>query len=72
MSEHKSPSQTWFNVQEACDYLRISKPTLYELVRKGHLRSYTLQGAKARRFRREDLDALLTPDPSGEPDDDEA
>lgn len=71
MSKQKSPSQTWFNVQEACDYLRISKPTLYELVRKGHLTSYTLQGAKARRFRREDLDGLLIPDESGQLGDEE-
>lgn len=63
MAEEKEQEpQTWFNVQEACDYLRISKPTLYELVNKGLLRSYKIKGLKARRFKREDLDGLMIPD----------
>ena len=56
--------QTWFNVQEASDYLRISRPSLYELIKKGALPSYTIKGLKGRRCRREDLDALMIPDES--------
>jgi excisionase family DNA binding protein len=63
--------QTWFNVQEASDYLRISRPSLYELIKKGVLPSYTIKGLKGRRFRREDLDALMIPDETYDFDDED-
>lgn len=60
--EKELEPQTWFKVQEACDYLRISRPSLYELIKKGFLPSYAIKGLRGRRFRREDLDALMIPD----------
>ena len=56
--------QQIFTVEEAMEYLRISRSTLYRLVRNGKLAYYNLP-AGGRRFKKEDLDKLLTP---GQPD----
>lgn len=52
--------QIWYTVKEACEYLRISKPTLYRYCKDGLLAYYSLPGG-GRRFKKEDLDALLEP-----------
>ena len=53
--------QQWYTVKEACEYLRVSKVTLYKLCNDGVLPYYKLKGVRGRRFKREDLDALLKP-----------
>ena len=51
----------WLTVNEAAAYLKVHRATIYELCRRGTLPYYTLKGARDRRFKREDLDALLEP-----------
>ena len=51
----------WLTVNEAAAYLKVHRATIYELIRRGVLPYYTLKGARDRRFKREDLDALLEP-----------
>jgi excisionase family DNA binding protein len=43
-------------VDQAAEYLGVSRPTLYRWMRKG-LVTYYAVGSVRRRFRREDLDA---------------
>jgi excisionase family DNA binding protein len=47
-----------FKVTEAAEYLGVSSPTIYKLVREGRLAYYQLGDRKATRFAREDLDAF--------------
>lgn len=57
--------QEWFTVNEAADYLRVSRRTIYKLVQEDRLKAYRVGAERHLRFRREDLDAALTPvDPS--------
>lgn len=49
----------WLTRKEAQEYLRISQPSLWRLVAAGRLKSYSIEGLVGKRYRREDLDALL-------------
>lgn len=51
--------QTWFTIAEACEYVRFSKPTLYAHMKSGRLPYYRAGDTNQRRFKREDLDALM-------------
>ncbi|MCE7983035.1 MAG: DNA-binding protein [Caldilinea sp. CFX5] len=59
--EHK----VWFSVSEACDYLGVSKVTLYAYMKDRRLPYYYLAGTRQRRIQKTDLEALLVP---GNPD----
>ncbi|MEZ4706799.1 MAG: helix-turn-helix domain-containing protein [Caldilineaceae bacterium] len=50
---------------EAREYLRVSKTTLYNLMKDGRLPFFYISGTRQRRVKRIDLDALLEP---GRPD----
>jgi len=54
-------AEAWLTLDEAARYLRVSKGTLYRLCAGGRLPFYKLAVVGGRRFRRADLDALLTP-----------
>jgi excisionase family DNA binding protein len=58
-------SDEWLTLAQAAAYLKVSKPTLYRFCGVGCLPFYKLAGTGQRRFKRSDLDALLTP---GQPD----
>lgn len=62
----------WYTIAEACDYLRVSKATLYANMADGRLRFYVLKGTRNRRFKKSDLDALLEPGNPGDATEDEA
>lgn len=49
----------WFSVEEAADYLRVSKRTIYRWVRDGLLPGYRAGPHGPWRFRREDLDGVM-------------
>ncbi len=49
----------WMGRQEAADYLGISTRTLDRKRETGTLRGYLVEGTKAYRFKRSDLDALM-------------
>jgi excisionase family DNA binding protein len=51
----------WLTVAEAAKYLKVHRTTIYDLVDRGVLPYFELKGARGRRFKREDLDALLEP-----------
>jgi len=51
----------WFTIAEACEYLRVSKSTIYDYMNDERLPFFTLAGSKTRRLKRQDLDALLEP-----------
>ncbi|HEY7467686.1 MAG TPA: helix-turn-helix domain-containing protein [Dehalococcoidia bacterium] len=55
----------WLTISEACDYLRITRATLYRWARKGMIRLYKV-GARSTRVRLEDLQRLATPADEGE------
>lgn len=49
----------WMTVEQAMAYLQVSRATLYRFMESGKLKYYTLAGTGFRRFKREDLDAVL-------------
>ena len=48
----------WLTIAEACEYLRVTRATLYRWAREGSLPLYKL-GGRATRVKRPDLDQLL-------------
>lgn len=62
--------QEWFTVDEAAEYLRVSKRTIYRLCHDGELMGYRTSRRGYWRFRKEDLDkALKKSIPEGEMED---
>lgn len=53
----------WINSTEACKRLGITDKTLRRYIATGKLRAYRM-GERARRFKAEDLDALMKPIPA--------
>jgi excisionase family DNA binding protein len=51
----------WYTVAEACEYLRVSKTTLYDYMKDERLPFFYLAGTRNRRIRKSDLDTLLEP-----------
>lgn len=62
MAEQLTQRQQWFTPSEAGAYLRISRGFVYRLTQHHGLRAHALTDTR-RRYRREDLDALLRPLP---------
>jgi len=57
--------QEWFTVDEAAEYLRLSKRTIYKLCQDGYLVGYRAGRRGHRRFRKEELDKLMERDMPG-------
>ncbi len=57
-------TKEWFTVEEASEYLCVSKRTIYKLTREGRLPAFRIGKERHRRFRKEDLDRV--PRPAGE------
>jgi excisionase family DNA binding protein len=57
----------WLTLKEAMAYLKVSRSTIFEWCSSGKLPYFKLEasGRLSRRFRREDLDAVLTPGTPG-------
>lgn len=51
----------WLTVKEAAAYLKVHRDTIYSYCEAGRLPWYEMPAGKGRRFKREDLDSLLTP-----------
>lgn len=45
----------WFTVEEAAEYLRVSRRTIYHLTKEGRLPAFRIGRERHRRFRLEDL-----------------
>ena len=50
----------WFTLEEASEYMRASKRTIYTWSKEGRLVTYRLGRERTRRFRGEDLDMVPT------------
>lgn len=51
----------WLTVQEAAAYLKVERSTIYRYCELAVLPYFVLKTGGGRRFKREDLDALLEP-----------
>ena len=51
----------WLTVNEAAAYLKVERSTVYRYCELGLLPYFELKTGGGRRFKREDLDALLEP-----------
>lgn len=55
--------QVWFKANDAAKYLGVSRSTFYRLIREGRITVYQIEGTDEKRYRRDQLDSLLTPAP---------
>ena len=55
----QAPIQRWYTVDEAAQYLRVSRRTIYQLVKEMQLAPYKVGRAGHRRFKQEDIDAVM-------------
>jgi excisionase family DNA binding protein len=58
------PPQDWYTINESAGYLRISRRTMYKLIHDGQLTAYRVGMGGHRRFRRDDLEQLMSPEES--------
>jgi len=54
-------TKEWFTVEEAAEYLCVSKRTIYKLTKEGRLPAFRIGKERHRRFRKEDLDKVPRP-----------
>ena len=54
-------TKEWFTVEEAAEYLCVSRRTIYKLTKEGRLPALRIGRQRHRRFRREDLDKVPRP-----------
>jgi excisionase family DNA binding protein len=51
-------TKEWFTVEEAAEYLCVSRRTIYKLTKEGRLPTFRIGKERHRRFRKEDLDKV--------------
>ena len=54
-------TKEWFTVEEAAEYLCVSRRTIYKLTEEGRLPAFRIGEKRHRRFRKEDLDKVPRP-----------
>jgi excisionase family DNA binding protein len=54
-------TKEWFTVQEAAEYLCVSRRTIYKLTKEGRLPAFRIGKERHRRFRKEDIDKVPRP-----------
>lgn len=67
-----SSERRWLTIEEAAEYLRVSKRTLYRWLHDGLLPGYRAGPRGPWRFRREDLDGVMRRAEPEEADEDRA
>jgi len=55
-------TKEWFTVEEAAEYLCVSRRTIYKLTREGRLPAFRIGKERHRRFRKEDIDKVPRPE----------
>lgn len=55
-------TKEWFTVEEAAEYLCVSKRTIYKLTKEGRLPAFRIGKERHRRFQKENLDKVPRPD----------
>ena len=48
----------WYTVDEAAEFLGVSRRTIYKMCKEERIRVYVLSKQRTRRFRKEDLDKV--------------
>lgn len=51
-------TKEWFTIEEAAEYLCVSKRTIYKLTKEDRLPAFRIGRERHRRFRKEDLDKV--------------
>ncbi len=51
-------TKEWFTVEEAAEYLCVSRRTIYKLTKEKRLPAFRIGKERHRRFRKEDLDKV--------------
>jgi len=51
-------TKEWFTIEEAAEYLCVSRRTIYKLTKEGRLPAFRIGRERHRRFRKEDLDKV--------------
>lgn len=51
-------AKEWFTIEEAAEYLCVSKRTIYKLTEEGRLPAFRIGRERHRRFRKDDLDKV--------------
>ena len=54
-------TKEWFTVEEAAEYICVSRRTIYKLTKEGRLPAFRIGKERHRRFRKEDLDKVPRP-----------
>jgi len=54
-------TKEWFTVEEAAEYLCVSRRTIYKLTKEGRLPAFRIGKERHRRFRKEDIDNVPRP-----------
>lgn len=54
-------TKEWFTVEEAAEYLCVSRRTIYKLTKESRLPAFRIGRERHRRFRKEDLDKVPRP-----------
>ncbi|MBI2934559.1 MAG: helix-turn-helix domain-containing protein [Chloroflexi bacterium] len=54
-------TKEWFTVDEAAEYLAVSRRTIYKLTKDSRLPAFRIGRERHRRFRKEDLDRVPLP-----------
>ena len=54
-------TKEWFTVEEAAEYLCVSRRTIYKLTKEGRLPAFLIGKERHRRFRKEDLNKVPRP-----------
>ncbi len=54
-------TKEWFTVEEAAEYLCVSRRTIYKLTKESRLPAFRIGRERPRRFRKEDLDKVPRP-----------
>ena len=54
-------AKEWFTIEEAAEYLCVSKRTIYKLTQESRLPAFHIGHERHRRFRKEDLDKAPRP-----------
>ena len=54
-------TKEWFTVEEAAEYLCVSRRTIYKLTQEGRLPAFRIGKERHRRFRKEDIDKVPRP-----------
>ena len=57
--EENNRIYSWMGVNEACDYAKCSRATIFKAVREGSLKSSKPNGVNSLKFRRDWLDLWL-------------